>query len=333
MRTRWRVTTGVVFTGILLAAAPGPAGAQPRAPVSEATKDAARNSYRAAELKFKEGNYGLALEYYMQAESILPVYATKYKIAVCNDRLNRAVEAMRWYQAFLDASPPEKVAADVADARARIVALGKTATGSFRLLVNPPNAPRLSASIDGGPPQSVASVLSAGPGRHRVVVQADGYGPTAVDVDVTPGAMLNVNVALAPAGAVVQPGPGPGPGQVVMVQRSNVPAYVLFGVTGVGVILGGVFGGMALSSKSAFNSHPRGDTSDANNEQTYAQVSDASFGVAIAAGVTGLILLLTNKPHAVAVGAAGEPAAPQNRAFLTPYAGPTGGGLTGGVTF
>jgi hypothetical protein len=313
-----------MFSGVLALTSAAPAFAQP-APVSEATKDAARNSYRAAEMKLKEGNYALALQYYSQAESILPVPATKYKIALCHDRLGHAADALKWYQAFLDSGPPPKMADFVTDARARILALGQSVVGQIRVAVTPYNAPRLSVSVDGGPPQSVATALRASPGRHRLVVQADGFNPTVIDVDVTPGGVRDVPVQLVP-GAVAQVPVGPQP---VRTRRSNVPSYVLFGVTGVGAILGGVFGGLALGAKSSFNKHPFGDTTDANNEQTYARVSDASFGVAIVAGVTGLVLILTNRPQPVA----GSVSPLGHRAFVTPYAGPNGGGLTGGLSF
>jgi hypothetical protein len=338
------LTTSVAFSGILLAAVAAPAAAQPKAPVTEQTKDSARNSYRAGELKFKEGNYSLALEYYMQAEAILPVWATKYKIAVCNDRLNRPAEAVKWYQAFLDANPPDKVAADITDARARIAVLGKavaTSTGSVQILVNPPNAPNLTASVDGGPPQAFTGSLTLSPGRHRVVVTAAGYGPATSDVDVTAGGAARVNVQLAPVAGGGQTGGGQtgggqtgggqtgggqtgGGGTGEMVKRSNVPSYVLFGVTGVGAVLGGVFGAMALSSKNAFNSHPRGDNSDASAAQTNAHISTASFVVAGVAGVVGIILIATNKPHPATTG---QPVPASKRAFVTPYAGPIGAGV------
>ena len=83
-----------------------------------------------------------------------------------------------------------------------------------------------------------------------------------------------------------------------------MPAIALLGVAGVGVVLGGIFGGMALSAKSSFNAHPRGNTSDADKEQLDARVADAAFGVAIAAGVTGIVLLIVNRPAPVAAGAA-----------------------------
>ena len=102
MRTRWRLTTttAVVFSGLLALAGAAPALAQPGGVVTDAVKNDARNNYRAAELKLKEGNFALALQYYTAAENILPVPNTKYKIGLCNDRLGNSAEAVRWYQAL-----------------------------------------------------------------------------------------------------------------------------------------------------------------------------------------------------------------------------------------
>lgn len=329
MRTRWRVTrtAAVVFSGVLAATVAAPALAQPTGPVSEGTKDAARNNYRAAEMKFKEGNYTLALQYYTAAENILPVPATKYKIAVCNDRLGNTAEAVRWYQAFLAANPPAKMANEINDAQARVSALAR-AGGRIRVLASPANAPGLSVSIDGGPPQPAGAPLNTTVGRHRVVIQAQGYNAMAVEIDVGPGEMRDVPISLTPGGGAVPVGPGGG--DVVMVRRSNVPAYVLFGVAGAGVVLGGVFGGLALKAKGSFNDHPRGNTSDADAAERNAKIADASFGVGIAAAVVGVVLIATNRPRPVAAGSA-EPLS--RRAFFTPYAGPTGAGATAGLTF
>ena len=44
--------------------------------------------------------------------------------------------------------------------------------------------------------------------------------------------------------------------------RSNVPAYVTLGLAGAGVVVGAVFGGLALQSKSNFNKNPTTDNAD-----------------------------------------------------------------------
>ncbi len=311
-----------MVSGLLAVVGPAPALAQPRGPVTEATKDMARNHYRAGETKFKEGNYQLALQYYTAAENILPVPTTKYKIAVCNDKLGNTAEAVRWYQTFLDSNPPDKMAESIADARARIAALRVRAQSSIQLVIMPANAPGLSVSIDGGPPQNVASVLTTPPGRHRVIVRGPGFNPAVVDLDVAPGEAKQISINLNNVGGG-GPGPGPTPGPTT--QRSNIPAFVLIGVGGASIIVGAAFGGLALQSRSAFNSHPRGDTTDADNEQLRARVSDGTLFGGIGLAAVGVVLLLTNPPRPAQQGSI--------RPLITPYAGPGGAGLVGRLTF
>src|SRR6185437_8772583 len=81
--------------------------------------------------------------------------------------------------------------------------------GQLQFAISPPNAPRLSFSIDNGPAQPVAASVNVPPGHHRVVIQADGFNPTAAELDLPSGEVRQIRVALTPAVAgVVQPGSG-----------------------------------------------------------------------------------------------------------------------------
>jgi hypothetical protein len=311
-----------MVSGLLAAAAPAPALAQPRAPVSEGTKDMARNHYRAGEMKFKEGNYSLALQYYTAAENILPIPTTKYKIGLCNDKLGNAAEAVRWYRLFLDSNPPEKMADQVSEVRARLTALARP-DAHIQLIVTPVDAPGVSVSVDGGPPQNVASMLSPPPGHHRLVVQGAGFAPAVVDLDLAAGETKQVRINLNAGGGAGPVGPGPDTGPSP--QRSNVPAFVLMGVGGASIIVGAAFGGLALQAKSNFNAHPKGDTADADTEKRNAQIADATLFGGVGLAAIGVILLVTNLPRPVQQGLV--------HTVVTPYAGAGGGGLVGRVTF
>jgi hypothetical protein len=333
MRTRWQVrtTAAVVVAALSVLGGAAPALAQPRAPVTEAAKDLARQHYKAGEARFAEGNYSAALPLYEQAEAIIPIWQTKYKIAVCRDKLGQPGAAVRWYQTFLDSNPPEKAAGAVAEARARIAALSgppPSTGGQVRVTVVPSTAPHLAVLVDNNP-SPLGAPVSVTPGHHRIVVQADGFAPTVAELDVGPREAKEIRVTLNPVVGVVpgvRPGVPVGPDQVVYTRRrSNVPAYVLFGVAAVGLGMGAGFGVTALGDKSTFNKNPT--FPEADKEQRDALISDVSFAVAIAAGVTGIILIATN-PREQVTGSV-SPVRP----FLTPYAGPTGGGAVGGFTF
>ena len=223
MRSRWRVTTTatVMVTGLFAFAGAAPALAQPvkakaavkvvvKAPrplpppkplTEKQKKDAARKAYKEAEVKYKENDFQHALELYKTADDLVPVPVTKYKIAVCEDKLGHVTAAVAGYQAFLDASPdPAKLGDAIADARTQIDKLKKT-PGKFLIAIAPPDAPRLAVSVDGNPAQPAASLpvemvslpgqpptrffaLVLPPGHHRIAISAGGYDPAATDLDL-----------------------------------------------------------------------------------------------------------------------------------------------------
>jgi hypothetical protein len=333
---RFAVALTALSGGALVLAHAEPAVAQ----VSDAAKQLARKNYKAGEAKFANGQYAEALELYEQAEATIPVPQTKFKIAACNDKLGRNVEAARWYQLFLDNVPPDKadkLAADIAVARGRIAQLRSGAQAQVRVVFAPTTA-RVLVSVDGGAPQVVSGQMGLPPGHHQLTFQADGYDPFATTLDVGPSDSKEIRFALQPrrvAGpAVVAVLPPPvvvaptstdalPPAVPPPHRRSNVPSYVLFGATGVGIIVGSAFGVIALQNKNSFNAHPT--SSEADTTHTHALISDVSFAIAGALGVTGIVLLVTNLPSRQqdSVG----------RAFFTPYAGPTGAGATAGLSF
>ena len=320
------------MSGMLALASAPVALAQP----TTAAKEAARKDYKAGEAKFAQAQYAAALKLYEAAEATVPIPQTKYKIAVCRDKLGQVPDAIRWYQTFLDSVPPEKAAklADlITDAKGRLQALQMT-PALVRLVVTPPTA-KLSVGIDGGPFQSAGPTVALAPGHHRLVFQADGFDGNAAEVDVAPADAKELKVTLqATKPGAVAAAPPPPPGQAAPAQasaappadaphrRSNVPGYVLIGVAGAGIVVGSAFGAIALSDKSSFNQKPT--LASANNERTHAMISDISFIVAGALGITGIVLVVTNLPKA------GETT---GRAYITPYAGPTGAGATAGLSF
>jgi tetratricopeptide (TPR) repeat protein len=139
-------------------------------------------------------------------------------------------------------------------------------------------------------------------------------------------------VVVAPPVVVVQPGvvarpvviAQPPQGEIVYRRRrSNAPAYVFFGLAGVGVGVTAAFGALALQAKSSFNSNPT--LSGANKEQLDARVSDSALGAAIVFGVAGGVWMLSTPARPELVGGI--------QGFYPPYAGPGAAGAVGGFKF
>src|SRR5262249_42875697 len=143
-----------------------------------------------------------------------------------------------------------------------------------------------------GQPQYASPSIQLNPGHHRVVVQAQGFAPQLVEVDLAPGQAMDFPVVLRPGAGPVGPGPGEEP---VVRRRSNVPAFVLLGAAGAGAIACGVLGGLALKAKSDFNANPTNAGID--KEKGLALGSDIALGVAAAAAVVGVVLIVTNSPQ------------------------------------
>ena len=328
MGTGWqgRTAAAVMVSSLLALGGPAPASAQV-GPVSEAAKDDARRNYKAGEAKFQQGSYAAALGLYEQADAIVPIPLTKYKIAVCHDRLGQVSDAVRWYQIFLDTPGSEKRAAEVADAKARLASLPKP-QGQVHITLTPPSPPQLTYSIDGGPAQPSPPSFTLPSGHHRLSIQAHGFNPAVAEVDVSPSQPKELRITLAPA-------TGPTPtavavqGPVVVEETSPpprgslVPSFVLFGVAVVGAGVGTAFGVMALQDKTNFNAHPT--LAGANKQQRDAVTSDVSFltAVTLAAVGGGLLGRALSTPRREAAA----------RGFVVPYAGPTGGGVVGGLSF
>lgn len=319
-------------------------------------KDAARKHYKEGEAKFKEGAYKAALDAYKEADDLLPISATKYKMAVCQDKLGNVVEAVAAYQVFLDASPdPKKMGDAIADAKSRTSALKKT-PGKVRVAFEPANAPRPMLSVDGAPPQPAiladvmiqappgapmpppvrAATVAMAPGHHKITATAEGFDPTTTELDLSFAETRDVKVALnatppPPAVVATNTEPPPPPAPPPPAPRSNVPAYVTLGLAGAGAIVGGIFGGLALKAKSDFNKSPT--TENADKTDRNALICDMSFAVALTFGVTGAVLLLSNDSPAAEQKTSQGPKKQKMRGFVTPYFSPQGGGAAALVTF
>jgi hypothetical protein len=254
----------------------------------------------------------------------------------------------------------------IADAKQRLDALKRT-PGKLRLAIEPANAAKVLVQVDALPPAPAAMetiplppppppapgqpatapatakgvTLTLAPGHHKIAAMAPGYDPAATEVDVRFAETKDAKITLT---LTPPPPPPPPPPPVVAQQqppppppppapRSNVPAYVTLGLAGAGLVVGGVFGGLALKSKSDFNKTPTTDIADKTDRN--ALIADMSFAVALTFGVTGAVLLLSHDSPAPDQKAAVQdpPKKSAVRGFVTPYFSPQGGGAAAVLTF
>jgi hypothetical protein len=188
------------------------------------------------------------------------------------------------------------------------------------------------------------------PGAHKVTVSAPGMKPTAASVTLADSQSSSVSLTLEPdpnAVAATPPPPAPATGAAPAPassgtaaapppeappaeQKSKVPAIVALGVGGVGIVVGTIFGIVALGTKSTLdgecpnkNCPSSADQSTINSLGTQAWVSTIGFGVGIVGLGVGTVLLATSGSSSSASAKTGT------RPHVTPYFGLTSAGLTG----
>lgn len=155
------------------------------------------------------------------------------------------------------------------------------------------------------------------PGTHEVVATAPGYLEAKSSVTLAEAGHQSVTLTLQPdpnapkpgttppgdtipPGGTLTPPPGAQPPPAQESGGSKVPAYVLLGLGGVGIVAGSITGIMAIGAKGDLdcpqNRCVGKEGKDLESAKTVALVSTISFGVGIAAAAVGTVLLVTSGP-------------------------------------
>lgn len=314
-----------------------PAAGKPAAkPKTEKEKkEAAKKLFEEAQAKFTAGEFAAAHDLYKQADELVPGAVPKFKMAESLDKAGDVEGSIKAYEAFLASKPPEdKNKERIEAAKARIAAL-QNAPADVKVVVTPAEATGVIFSVDGQP--QAGNPVKVPPGKHTISAKAEGFDETKVEVEVKRGEKKEVPLTLTPAagGAAVPPvKPEPVKPEPVKTPPTTesegtstlIPAIVTLSLAGAGAVVGGVFGVLALQSKSEFEDTPTQELFDETERN--ALIADMSFGVALTFGVTGLVLLLTDSS-----GEEEKPAEEKKAFNFAPYAGPNGGGAVGTFRF
>jgi hypothetical protein len=276
------------------------------------------------------------------------------QIVVGTETLNRVVR-----EPLLPNAPPAFLAARQRAQQALAAALPRI--GRLRIHLEGAPADKVTVTVDG---VNVPSALFDGdrptdPGAHEVKATAAGYKVASANVKLDEGAGAAVSLKLEPdPNAVLAPAPPPGasasaapapnaqsatgvaPASPAASDTSGTRRGVAFaslGLGGVGVVLGSVFGILALSTKSTLNSMcpsktdcPSSQQSNISALSTRATVSTVGFVVGVAGIGVGTVLLVTapssEKPAAAAAGA---PPTSVAKVRVTPWIGLGSAGVGG----
>jgi hypothetical protein len=260
------------------------------------------------------------------------------RIVAGTENLNRVVR-----EPLAANAPPVFLAAQKRAQKALAAALPRI--GSLKIHVDGAPSDKLSITIDGValPAALLDADRPTDPGPHEVSASAAGYKPVTTSATVREGAESAVElklevdpsaVAAAPAPAAspvaVAPAPPPTPTPTPSTGAERGAAIAGFAVGGVGLVLGSVFGILALGTKSTLDSHcvnktcPASEQSDIDSLSTKSTVSTVGFGVGIAGVAVGALLLGLSHSHE---GAAAKLEPPRPR--VSPWIGLGSAGLGG----
>jgi len=290
-------------------------------------RNRARTLYAEAQSLFNSGNYAAAETSFRAAYNASPNPTVLLAIASAQERQGNVRAAATTLQQYLRDSPG---ASNRAEVEAHLQSLtGRP--GTLTIATVPPGASIILDGRDTG--QRSPAQISAAAGRHTVELRLNGYGAAAQAVDIQGGTSMRMDVRLQQGGAA-DPFGTQGGTQVVTGAGGGGSAdpsaevWITAGVAAAGLISGTIFGFLALNDQSNYDATPVADQrlqGIADEGRIFALVCDISFGVALAAGVTSILLYILERPSA-----------PRNAGLqlnVSPWASPNGGGMGGVLRF
>jgi hypothetical protein len=250
------------------------------------------------------------------AEKLYHAPTTLERLGECQIKLGLLVAGTESLNRVVREPLPSNAPAAFVNARQRaqgVLTPALPRIGKLHIHVDGVSTDKVTVTVDG---VAVPSVLfdadrPTDPGDREVKAVATGYKTVTTTVSLKDGGTAEVALKLeldpnavvgAPVvpvgGAPVMPLPTPPPASS---GGGNGLAIAMLATGGVGVVVGAIFGGLALSTKSTLNGEcpsktacPASAQSDINGLSTKATVSTIGFGVGIVGAAVGVILLATS---------------------------------------
>jgi hypothetical protein len=173
---------------------------------------------------------------------------------------------------------------------------------------------------------------AAGRVAHGLVLAALVTVSTRAHAEDTPGAPPPSQPA-APSPSSPPPAEPPPPPAPAPIPQGASPtlSYALLGAGGVSLVVGAIFGVLALSDKSSFDSNPSYDKSDSLRDKTLVADVGLGLGVILAGTGTAFLLLSNSSSNASAIAHPESHKVAQVR--VAPMVGPSRGGAMLSVSF
>lgn len=318
------------LAGLTVVAAPASAFAQQSQP-SEQDIAQARQLGGQAQAAFDAGNFAESEKLWAAARNLYPVAPTlSLGLARTQAKLGKFVQAQENYNRIIrewgnNASPPPAFAAAVEAAKAEV---GAVSAKTANVVINVEGATNPTVTIDGSPVPAAALGLRrpVDPGEHKVHAEAPGYKPADATFSVTEGGNAEAKLKLEkdPNAAVVPPAGGgtpagnqnpgdPNGGSMTADTKggsNKTLAIVALGVGGVGLVVGGITGAMAMGKASDLDGKcPDGKCdatrnpdvqSDIDSYKTLGLISTIGFVVGVVGVGAGVVLWVTSPKETAA---------------------------------
>jgi hypothetical protein len=199
------------------------------------------------------------------------------------------------------------------------------------------------------PPALIGVERPTDPGTHEIVVSAPGYLEQKSSVTLAEGGSQEIAVKLEkdPAAAVTTAPPPVATAPIVTTgpstpsadsgpKKTNTLAYVALGVGGVGLVVGGVTGFLALGKKGDLKGCegtkcPSSQQDTLDSAKSMATISTVGFTVGFVGVGLGVVLLLTGNSNSSAQLGASKVAKrePLGHVHVEPWIGTQSAGVTG----
>ncbi len=262
-----------------------------------------------------------AVDKLTRAEALVHAPTTAVPLAQCEMTLGKPVTAADMLTRVLREAPPPTAPKSWTDARSQAPALLATAQSRIAKLrihveraVDAGVASDTEITIDG---EAVLSTFldadrPIDPGKHHVTARASGFAPAETDVTLADGQSQRVSLRLdvPQASGMAAPDASAFGGDEVVgavahaevgSARSRVPAYVALGIGGAGLLIGSVYGVLALQAKSRLDSAcqgtvcPTSSQGDIDAFHTDPVVSTVGLGVGFVGAAVGTYFWLTTR--------------------------------------
>ena len=283
-------------------------------------KDQARAHFERGVELFREGDFRAALIEFQRAYDASPNYKVLYNLGQTNLELQDYAGALKAFRGYLDGGGRAIPAARRSQVEADLKRL-ESRVARVEITVNVPDADVTIDDVVVGRSPLHAPVLVS-EGRRKVAATKAGMTPVSRVIDVAGGDNPRITLQLvepsAPTPVVVNvptpekpENPQPQPIEPVPTVRTTTSPSTGFwigvGVTATFAVATGVFGGIALASKSDFDAKINqvgASTSDIdaarNQTRAFALATDISLGVAVASAITTVVLAFTTSKKHVA---------------------------------